>query len=561
MAPLAYALVLMMFCSALAVRLSAARLGEGVARVSVGASALTFALAVTLFVWRLYGDGPRAELCGLGLSVLTLYVDPLSTLMAVLVSAVGLVVHVFSVRYMQDDPAYTRFFWLLDAIIGVILLMVLAGDLLTLLLGWHLLGVCLYFLLNHDIRRRAANRYAFWTLFTHRVGDLPLLAAIALIFHGYGTLSFPGLFEAVAAAPQQTTVLGLPLAETVGFLVLLAAFAKSAQFPLHTWLPYTMDGPTPVSALMHAGIVNSGGFLINRFAPVFVETQSVLLLAFAVGLITTIMGALMMLMQSDIKKALGYSTMGQMGYMVMECGLGAFSLAIYHLIAHGVFKATLFLGSGSIIGNARKDPNIPEGEIYKFMVERKLPRPPMSWVVFAGITITVPLLIVFGAHQLVDEGFLHHQGALILLLFGWITGAQTLFFVYKIGVERPFTVLLYVALSFGAVIMTYVVVGHAFDALLYPDPAFREALYRAASVNATTFALVLVLLIVLISAGWLLVFRSEAAQQPLTRRYKELYLGLYALLSREFYVADLYSRVGERMIAASRRLNALLRWV
>jgi NADH-quinone oxidoreductase subunit L len=150
------------------------------------------------------------------------------------------------------------------------------------------------------------------------------------------------------------------------------------------------------------------------------------------------MGSLMMLMQSDIKKALGYSTMGQMGYMVMECGLGAFSLAIYHLIAHGVFKATLFLGSGAIIGNARKDPNIPEGEIYKFMVERKVPHPPMSWVVFAGITITVPLIIVFGAHQMVDEGFLHHQGAMILLLFGWITGAQTLFFVYKIGGERPF---------------------------------------------------------------------------------------------------------------------------
>ncbi|WP_058555953.1 NADH-quinone oxidoreductase subunit L [Thiohalocapsa sp. ML1] len=556
---LAYTLVLLMLCSALAVQVSAPRLGEGIARISVAASALTFVLAVVLFAWRL-GQG-EAALVSVGLGLFTLYVDALSTLMAVLVSAVGLVVHVFSVRYMQDDPAYTRFFVLLDAIIAIILLMVLAGDLLTLLLGWHLLGVCLYFLLNHDMRRRAANRYAFWTLFTHRVGDLPLLAAIALAYHGYGTLSIPALFDAVAANPEQTTLLGLPLAETLGFLVLLAAFAKSAQFPLHTWLPYTMDGPTPVSALMHAGIVNAGGFLINRFAPVFVETQSVLLVAFAVGLITTIMGSLMMLMQSDIKKALGYSTMGQMGYMVMECGLGAFSLAIYHLIAHGVFKATLFLGSGAIIANARKDPNIPEGEIYKFMVERKVPHPPLSWVVFAGITITVPLVIVFGAHQLIDQGFLHHQGALILLLFGWITGAQTLFFVYKIGAERPFTVLLYVVLSFAAVILTYVVMGHAFDALLFPDPAFREALYGAASVNAATFALVLVLLMVLISAGWLIVFRSEAAQEPLTRRFREPYLRLYALLSREFYVADFYSRMGEQLLAASRRLNALLRWV
>ena len=559
MALLAYLLPLVMLLSALAVRLAAPRLGEGIARISVVASAIALALALTLFVNQLWVE--QGQLVDVGLTVFTLYVDPLSTLMALLVSGVGLVVHVFSVRYMQDDPAYTRFFMLLDAIIGVILLMVLAGDLLTLLLGWHLLGICLYFLLNHETRRRSATRYAFWTLFTHRVGDLPLLAATALAYHSYGTLSLPTLFERIADAPDATTLLGLPLAETIGLFILLAAFAKSAQFPLHSWLPYTMDGPTPVSALMHAGIVNAGGFLINRFAPVFVHTEHVLLLAFAVGLITTIMGSLMMLMQSDIKKALGYSTMGQMGYMVMECGLGAFSLAIYHLIAHGVFKATLFLGSGAIIGNARKDPNIPEGEIYKFMVERKVPHPPLSWVVFAGITITVPLVIVFGAHQMIDQGFLHHQGAMLLLLFGWITGAQTLFFVYKIGGERPFRVLLYVILSFGLVILTYVLVGHAFDAVLYPDPQFREALYRAASVNATWFATVLLLLVVLISAGWLLVFRSEAAQEPLTRRYRVLYLSLYALLSREFYIADLYSRLGEQLLSLSRRVNASLRWV
>ncbi len=557
MAPLAYALPLLMLASALAVRLGAARLGESVARISVGASALTLVLALVLFADQLGADSGR--LVGVGLGLFTLYIDWLSTLMALLVGGVSLVVHVYSVRYMQDDPAYTRFFALLDGIVAVILLMVMAGDLLTLLLAWHLVGIVLYFLLNHDTRKPASTRYAFWTLFTHRIGDLPLLAAVALIHHAFGTLSLPEVFAAMAAAPATTTLLGLPLAETLGVLILLAAFAKSAQFPLHTWLPYTMDGPTPVSALMHAGIVNSGGFLINRFAPIFVHTEGVLLLALAVGLITTIMGSLMMLMQSDIKKALGYSTMGQMGYMVMECGLGAFSLAIYHLIAHGVFKATLFLGSGAIIGNARKDPNIPEGEIYTFMVERKVPHPPVSWVIFAGITITVPLLIVFGAHQLVDEGFLHHQGALILLLFGWIAGAQTLFFVYKIGGEQPFKLLFYVILSFGLVILSYVLIGHAFDALLYPDPAFREALYSAASVNMTSFVLVLLVLIALIAGGWLMVFRATA--EPLNRRWRERYISLYALMSREFYLADLYSRAGETLLAASKRVNALLRWV
>ncbi len=322
MVVLTYSLPLLMLVAAMGVGAASARLGEGVARISVVSSALTLVLALVLFLNQLWAES--GQLVGFGLSVFTLYIDWLSTLMALLVSAIGLVVNVYSVRYMQDDPAYTRYFMLLDGIIGIILLMVLAGDLLTLLLAWHLIGVFLYFLLNHDTRRPAANRYAFWTLLTHRIGDLPLLAITALAYHTYGTLSLPTLFERVAEAPHAATLLDLPFAETVGMLVLIAAFAKSAQFPLHTWLPYTMDGPTPVSALMHAGIVNAGGFLINRFAPIFVHTEHVLLVAFAIGLITTIMGSLMMLMQSDIKKALGYSTMGQMGYMVMECGLGAF---------------------------------------------------------------------------------------------------------------------------------------------------------------------------------------------------------------------------------------------
>jgi NADH-quinone oxidoreductase subunit L len=559
MAISAYALPVLALLSALCTRLLWHRMGPNVAGISVGFSALILLLAVAMFATQLVTGGARTA--SLGLSLFTLQIDALSTLMALAVSGISLIVHVFSVRYMQDDPGYLRFFLLLDGVIAVILLMVMAGDLLTLLLAWHLLGVLLYFLLNHDSARASATRYAFWTLFTHRVGDLPLLAAIALLYHAYGTLSIPELFARVAESPGVTTVFGLPVTETAGLLVLFAAFAKSAQFPLHTWLPYTMEGPTPVSALMHAGIVNAGGFLINRFAPLFIHTDSVLQVAVVVGLVTTVMGSLMMLMQSDIKKALGYSTMGQMGYMVMECGLGAFSLAIYHLIAHGVFKATLFLGSGSIIGNARRDPNIPEGEIYKFMVERKAPKPPMSWVVFAGITIVVPLAIVFGAHQIVDQGFLHHQGAIILLLFGWITGAQTLFFVYKIAPDNPFKVLAYVVLSFGLVIMTYVLVGHAFDAMLYPDPAFREALYAAASINVTYFVVQIFVLVLLIAAGWLLIFRSEAAKEPLTRRYRGLYLGIYALMSREFYIADLYSRIGESLMAGSKRLNALMRWL
>jgi NADH-quinone oxidoreductase subunit L len=559
LAYVAYLLPLLGLISALTVLLLAGRIGERVARLSVGFSLIIFVVALGLFSRQvLLGEG---QLATLGISLFTIHFDSLTALMALAVSAISLIVHLYAVRYMRGDPAHTRFFVLLDGINAMIMLMVLAGDLLTLLLAWHSMGVILYFLLNHDTRREAANRYAFWTLITHRLGDLPLMAAAALLYSSYGTLSIPALFDAIAADPDHVGALGLPVTETVGLLILLAAFAKSAQFPFHTWLPYTMEGPTPVSALMHAGIVNSGGFLINRFAPVFAQTDSVLQVALLVGLTTTLMGSAMMLMQSDIKRALGYSTMGQMGYMVMECGLGAFSLAIFHLIAHGVFKATLFLDSGSLIGRARKDSNIPEGEIYQFMVERRTPRPPLSWIVFAGITIAAPLAIVITAHQVVDEGFLSHQGAMILLLFGWITGAQTLFFVYKIGSEQPFKLLGYVILSFALVILGYALAGNAIDTLLYPDPAFREALYDAASLPAPLFTVVMLLLVAAIAAAWLLVFRSAARREPLTRRYRNLYLSLYAWMSRELYVADLYARLASGFLARSRRLNALLRWV
>ena len=559
LAHVAYLLPLLGLISALSVLLLAARIGERVARLSAGFSLIIFAVALALFSRQMMlGEG---QLATLGIRLFTIHFDALAALMALAVSAISLVVHFYALRYMRDDPAHTRFFVLLDGINAMIMLMVLAGDLLTLLLAWHTMGVILYFLLNHDTRREAANRYAFWTLITHRLGDLPLMAAAALLYYSYGTLSIPALFEAIAADPHRAGVLGMPVSETVGLLILLAAFAKSAQFPFHTWLPYTMEGPTPVSALMHAGIVNSGGFLINRFAPVFAQTDSVLQLALLVGLTTTLMGSLMMLTQSDIKRSLGYSTMGQMGYMVMECGLGAFSLAIFHLIAHGVFKATLFLDSGSLIGRARKDSNIPEGEIYRFMVERRTPKPPLSWIIFAGITIAAPLVIVASAHQMIDEGFLSHQGAMILLLFGWITGAQTLFFVYKIGAERPFKLLGYVILSFALVILGYALAGHAIDTLLYPDPAFREALYHAASLPAPLFTALMLVLVAAIAAAWLLVFRSAARREPLTRRYRNLYLSFYAWMSRELYVADLYGRLASSMLARSRRLNALLRWV
>src|SRR3569833_2152534 len=268
----------------------------------------------------------------------------------------------------------------LIALVPALLVKVAAGDLITLLAAWHMIGVLLYFLLGQDTRSPSAYRYAFWTFFTYRIGDLALVLAAALLYWAYGTWSLPEIFAAVEADPAARSFFGVPVVEAVGALLALAAFARSAQFLLHTWMPYTMAGPTPVSALKHAGIVNAGGFLINRFAPIFVHNGDVLHAIFLVGLVTAVIGSILMLTQNDIKKALGYSTMGQMGFMVMECGLGAFSLAIFHLIAHGKFKGTLLLGAGGEIGEARKDDGVPKDPLYTYEVETRQARRRQPWL-------------------------------------------------------------------------------------------------------------------------------------------------------------------------------------
>jgi NADH-quinone oxidoreductase subunit L len=530
-----------------------------IARLSVGFSALTLVLAIASLLSYLAAPQPQwlASTAGWG----SLYFDPLAHLMALMVAGISLVVHVYSVRYMAEEPGYGRFFALLDLMAAAILLMVAAGDLVTLLVAWHLVGVVLYFLLGHDLRRPAAQRYAFWSFFTYRLGDLPLVLAAVLLYQAYGTLSLPALFDQIAADPGAHAVLGMPLPTAVGFLVALAAFARSAQFPLHTWLPYTMEGPTPVSALMHAGIVNAGGFLINRFAPVFVHAGEVLHLVFVVGLITAILGSVLMLIQNDIKKSLGYSTMGQMGFMFVECGVGAFSLAIYHLIAHGLFKGTLFLGAGSMIGDARRHDNVPHDDIYTFVVERKPVVSRLPWVVAAVITLVVPFLILGLSHWLVDSDFVGRQGALILLFFGWVTGAQLLFATYRLRADSPWRLMAMIILSLVVVVAGYTVIGHAFDLFLYPDRELSDRIYAAASIPIGTFEVLVALLTVAVVVGWLATYYASANDRSRGGEVSALRLAFYSLLSRELYVADVYAWLTQAVLGLSKRLNVWLRWV
>jgi len=546
------------FLSAAVTQLFCSRLGKRAATVSVASIWVSFLLACVTLSLALT-DSTLYEF-SLQSSWGIIRFDALGTLMCLVIAAISLIVHLYSVRYMVEEPGYGRFFILLNLMTGSLMLMVVAGDLITLLISWHLIGILLYFLLGHDTRSRPAFRYAFWTWITYRFGDLPLVLAAVLLYQAYGSWSLSVIFEGIAADPQILTIYGLSLVELVGSLVALAAFARSAQFFLHTWLPYTMSGPTPVSALMHAGIVNAGGFLINRFAPVFVETSAVLHWVLIVGLVTAVLGSLLMLTQNDIKKALGYSTMGQMGFMIMECGVGAFSLAIYHLIAHGLFKGTLFLSAGGVIGKARKDDGIPKDALYNFVVAKRPAKNRKSWLLMAVMTLMIPAVVIVLAHWLVAQDFFNNQGAIILLFFGWMAGAQLVFITYRMRTKNFARLIVMMLMSFVIVVAGYTVFSHAFDQFLYPE-AFSARLYTAAAIDILWFDSLVVLVTLIIVARWLRVYYLGRKGRYSERIYESLWLNFYALISREFYIIELYTALQRRLDAIATRLNIWLRWV
>lgn len=549
---------LLPLCAALLTQLAASRLQRGSVRISLAGALLTFLAAAVMLGLALAGKPERPIAFGDTWGILLF--DPLSSLMAFVVSGISLIVHIYSRRYMADERGYPRFFVMLDLMTAALLVMVMAGDLVTLLIAWHLIGVLLYFLLSHDSRSDTAHRYAAWTLLTYRFGDLPLLFGAGLLYQAYGTWSLPVIFQRLSESPGVETLFGLPLTETVAALVALSAFARSAQFLLHTWLPYTMSGPTPVLALMHAGIVNAGGFLINRFAPLFVNTDGVLHWIFVVGLVTAVIGSVLMLAQNDIKKALGYSTMGQMGFMIMECGVGAFSLAVYHLIAHGLFKGTLFLGAGGVINEARRDDGVPKDDLYTFVVERRPARRRQPWLLMAGVTLVVPVTILVLAHWLVANDFFQKQGAVVLLFFGWVTGAQLIFSTYRMRTENVWRLMGMVLFSFTVVVLGYTFISHAFDVFLYPDPVFRASIYAAAGIDIFWFDTLVILMSLVVVLGWLVTYYSERNGRRQVAAMSALWRGFYTLVAREFFVVNMYNRLSAYLLALASRLNVLLRW-
>ena len=270
-------------------------------------------------------------------------IDSLTACLLIVVTTIGLLVHVYSIGYMSHDPGYWRFFAYLNLFMFSMLLLVLAGNFLVVFVAWELVGLCSYLLIGFWYRKRSAALAAKKAFIVNRVGDVGFALGIMLIFTQLGTLDIRAVIEEIGRLDPTVIMV-------ISLLIFAGAMGKSAQFPLHVWLPDAMEGPTPVSALIHAAtMVNAGVYLVARTNPIFAHAQGALVVVAAIGIFTAILAASIAMTQTDIKRVLAYSTLSQLGYMFAAFGVGAWTATIFHLMTHGFFKGLLFLGSGSVI--------------------------------------------------------------------------------------------------------------------------------------------------------------------------------------------------------------------
>ncbi|MDP1734061.1 MAG: NADH-quinone oxidoreductase subunit L [Sulfuritalea sp.] len=278
-------------------------------------------------------------------------IDPLTVMMMLVVTFVSLMVHVYTIGYMAEDPGYQRFFSYISLFTFSMLMLVMSNNFVQLFFGWEAVGLVSYLLIGFWYTRPTAIYANLKAFLVNRVGDFGFLLGIGLIAAYAGSLDYAEVFaKRNELATLTETVTGWPLITAVCICLFIGAMGKSAQFPLHVWLPDSMEGPTPISALIHAAtMVTAGIFMVSRMSPLFELSDTALSFVIVIGAITTLFMALIAIVQTDIKRVVAYSTLSQLGYMTMALGASAYSVAIFHLMTHAFFKAVLFLGAGSVI--------------------------------------------------------------------------------------------------------------------------------------------------------------------------------------------------------------------
>lgn len=319
-------------------------------------------------------------------SVMTIYLDAITITMGLLISFIGLIIIRYSHRYLDGDSHQGHFLKWMGFTLGSVLLMVLTGQLLVFAICWMMTSLGLHQLLTFYGDRKAGVVSAWKKFAISRFGDVMILSAIGLIYFSYESLSYAAVF-AEAAERFASGAVPSGIDQCIGVLLALGAISKSAQFPFHTWLPDTMESPTPVSALMHAGIINAGGFLMIRMSPLVAPIGLAMLLLVVIGGVTAVMAATVAMSQTSVKRGLAFSTIAQMGFMILQCGLGAYSAALLHIVAHSIYKAYAFLNSGSVLEHRTGRSTLPS--------QSSEAGGRVSWLGF-GLAVCISLMVASG---------------------------------------------------------------------------------------------------------------------------------------------------------------------
>ncbi len=357
-----------------------------------------------------------------------LYLDQLSLLMALIVTGVGFVIHVYSVGYMAEEGGYYRFFAYLNLFMFFMLTLVLANNYLLMFVGWEGVGLASYLLIGFFFTRDSASSAGKKAFIVNRIGDFGFLIGLFLLIKQFGSLNFTEVFSRVSALPVETAGAGLLTA--VGLLLLVGACGKSAQLPLYVWLPDAMEGPTPVSALIHAAtMVTAGVYMIARSHAIFDRAPIALTAVAIIGCATALFAATIGMVQHDIKRVLAYSTISQLGYMVLACGVAAYSAAMFHLMTHAFFKALLFLAAGSVIHALGGEQDMRRMGGLRRHIPGTFWTMTVATFAIAGI---FPLSGFFSKDEILWRAFSSHFGSWGFWAIGVLTAFLTAFYMFRL---------------------------------------------------------------------------------------------------------------------------------
>jgi NADH-quinone oxidoreductase subunit L len=498
-------------------------------------------IEATVFRWITSGD------LDIGFSLL---LDPLSAVMILVVSGIGSLIHIYSTAYMHEerDSEYARYFSYLNLFAAFMLVLVLGANFLVMFVGWEGVGLCSYLLIGFWFEKKSASDAGKKAFIVNRIGDFGFILGILLVFVRFGTLDFQAIANALAQFGPETSFGTLSL---IALLLFVGATGKSAQIPLYVWLPDAMEGPTPVSALIHAAtMVTAGVYMIGRNAVLYSHAPETLAIVAVIGTATAFFAGTIGLVQNDIKRVLAYSTVSQLGYMFLAMGVGAYAAGIFHLYTHAFFKALLFLGSGAVIHALHGEQDIRR----MGGLRRGLPLTYATFLIGALAISGVPGLAgFFSKDEILYRAYASQHT--LLWIVGMLTSLLTAAYMFRLvfltfhgerrgeahhhlhDAPRPMAIAL-VVLAVGSVVAGYVGLGGRFEHFL--EPSLGGPVAESGGAGGETTLMIVSSAIALAGIGLAAYFflnRRDAAEAMANR-----FSGLYKVLLNKYYVDEIYDQ-------------------